>query len=105
MPPNLGSDFVGGSYDIVFSGGSVLECATIGIITDSVIEDSEEFSVTLSIAAGGESFATVADGQARVVIERDPRTFGDWCDGRGGGIEMTREGWREVECDAIKGRR
>ena len=62
---------------------------------DSVIEGSEEFSVALSIAAGGESFATVADGQAHVVIERDPRTFGNWCDGRERGRRNSYDGFKK----------
>ena len=62
---------------------------------DTVIEGVEEFSVALSIAADGESFANVSDGQARVVIERDPRMCGIGVMGRGGNKERGKEGSME----------
>nr|MCH9760645.1 cellulase family glycosylhydrolase [Actinomycetes bacterium] len=62
-----GSDYVTTSGTVTFAPGVTSQAVSVGIVGDSVVEQNETFTVTLSNAAG----ATIADGSATGTITND----------------------------------
>ena len=73
ISPSALGDFVGVSRSVVFLPGNTTVCEMISIVDDSVVEDTESFTVLLS---SGDVQVTVnaTNAEAAIVISDDDRT-------------------------------
>ena len=67
-------DFVGGSRPVTFLLGNTTVCEMIGIVDDSIVEDTEPFTILLS-SSDSQVTVNATNTEATVVIFDDDRMY------------------------------
>ena len=74
ISPSALDDFVGGSRPVTFLPGNTTVCEMIGIVDDSIVEDTEPFTVLLS-SSDSQVTVNATNAEATVAITDDDRMY------------------------------
>ena len=74
ISPSALDDFVGGSRSVTFLPGNTTVCEMIGIVDDSIVEDTEPFTVLLS-SSDSQVTVNATNAEATVAITDDDRMY------------------------------